>query len=420
MNKISSNIKFLNKIKKIFFPFYKSKDLDFVFQVLEKDKKKNEEVAMFVGGSVRKHIRTEQVDDIDIATVFSPDEIKNKFKNTEIRVLETGIDHGSVTLLINNTKIEITTLRKDIKTDGRHAEVSYTDNWKDDSSRRDFSIKAIYMNRKGKIFDPQSGVKDLENNIVKFIGDPGKRIEEDYLRIIRFIRFAIQYNSEIEKSTLDAIKLNLNGVNNISKERILNELLKILKLKNFNNIIQKEDLKNIFSLVFPEFKYLNRIEKIKELPSSFYINKNIILATLLLDESNNHEYFCHKYKTSNNLKKKLEIIQSILKDYNLDKNYFTINLKKNVYLYGKEKLNDLNILTFLVNKKREYSNFLKTLQNIRNTKIPLFPYNGDYLIKKGLAQGKLVGKILKKLEGEWINNNYSLPENKVIEIIKKY
>jgi len=375
---------------------------------------------MFVGGSVRKHIRTEQVDDIDIATVFSPDEIKNKFKNTEIRVLETGIDHGSVTLLINNTKIEITTLRKDIKTDGRHAEVSYTDNWKDDSSRRDFSINAIYMNRKGKIFDPQSGVKDLENNIVKFIGDPGKRIEEDYLRIIRFIRFAIQYNSEIEKSTLDAIKLNLNGVNNISKERILNELLKILKLKNFNNIIQKEDLKNIFSLVFPEFKYLNRIEKIKELPSSFYINKNIILATLLLDESNNHEYFCHKYKTSNNLKKKLEIIQSILKDYNLDKNYFTINLKKNVYLYGKEKLNDLNILTFLVNKKREYSNFLKTLQNIRNTKIPLFPYNGDYLIKKGLAQGKLVGKILKKLEGEWINNNYSLPENKVIEIIKKY
>ena len=124
-------------------------------------------------------------------------------------------------LISDNHKIELTTLRKDLETDGRHAEVEYIDNWKLDSERRDFTINAIYLDIKGKIFDPQNGTLDLKNNNVKFIGDPQKRIEEDYLRIIRFLRFSIQYDSVTDKTTIDALKLNLNGVYKISKERIL-------------------------------------------------------------------------------------------------------------------------------------------------------------------------------------------------------
>ena len=131
-------------------------------------------------------------------------------------------------LISKKFKLELTTLRKDLETDGRHAEVEYIDNWQLDSERRDFTINAIYLDINGNIFDPQNGKNDLKNKIVKFIGDPQKRIEEDYLRIIRFIRFKIMYDFKLEPTTCKAIKLNLNGVKKISKERILVELYKIL------------------------------------------------------------------------------------------------------------------------------------------------------------------------------------------------
>jgi tRNA nucleotidyltransferase/poly(A) polymerase len=239
---------------------------------------------MFVGGCVRNYILDQEIDDIDIATVLTPTEVKEKFKETKIKVLETGIDHGSLTLLLNNSKFEITTLRRDTHTDGRHAKISFTDDWKEDSERRDFTINAIYLDRKGNIFDPQLGVKDLKNQTVKFIGDPSKRIEEDYLRILRFVRFALKYcHKTFEPSTIEAIKLNLNGIKNISKERILQELLKIIALENFKDILNKNELKDIFSQIFPEFKNLTRIKKAVFFPKKEFgkINTNLILAVML-------------------------------------------------------------------------------------------------------------------------------------------
>ena len=175
----------------------------------------------------------EKIDDIDIATILTTDQIKQKLKNTNLKIIDTGVKHGTVTILSGNHKVELTTLRKDIKTDGRHAEVEYIEDWSQDSERRDFTINAIYLDINGKIFDPQMGRDDLKKNNVKFIGDPQKRIKEDYLRIIRFIRFKIMYNNLVEQTSSEAIKQNLDGIKQISKERILTELLKILDLKTF-------------------------------------------------------------------------------------------------------------------------------------------------------------------------------------------
>ena len=157
-------------------------------------------------------------------------------------MIDTGIKHGTVTVVSNNQKVEITTLRKDVKTDGRHVRWS-TDDWKK-IQRRDFTINAIYLDINGKIFDPQKGKDDLKNNNVKFIGDPQEL--RDYLRIIRFIRFKIMYDINVEPSTSDAIKQNLDGIKKISRERILIELLKILSLKNFSQINQSKNLKKYF------------------------------------------------------------------------------------------------------------------------------------------------------------------------------
>ena len=230
MKKLFKNIPFFQRLIFFFFPFYKSKDVKKLFSILEKGKKKDDLVAMFVGGCVRNFLTNDDIDDIDIASIFSPEELKEKFKESEFKIIETGIEHGSVTVILNSSKFEITTLRQDVKTDGRHAEVSFIDNWKDDSSRRDFTINAIYMDRRGKIYDPQNGREDLKNRKIKFIGEPSSRIEEDYLRIIRFIRFSIYYNNKkSDPIIIEAIKLSLNGIKNLSKERILNELNKIKK-----------------------------------------------------------------------------------------------------------------------------------------------------------------------------------------------
>jgi poly(A) polymerase len=314
MKKLSKNTIFFYKINKFFFPFYKSKDIKKLFYILERGKEKNSQVAMFVGGCVRKFINNENIDDIDIATIFSPEQIREKFKSTEFKIIDTGLEHGSVTAIINSSKFEITTLRKDTKTDGRRTEVLFIDDWKQDSERRDFTINAIYMDRKGKIYDPQNGRHDLKKREIKFIGQVALRIEEDYLRIIRFIRFSIHYNSkQSDIKIIESIKLNLAGIQNLSKERVLGELYKIFKLKNINNIIENKDIKNIFSVIFPEFKYLDRIEAFYHLLKMkiIYQTPESIFSILLIDEKDNFEYFCHKYKVSNKLKKDLSFIKKI-------------------------------------------------------------------------------------------------------------
>ena len=353
MEKLSQNINFFYKIKKIFFPFYKSKDIKKLFYILERGKKKDSHVAMFVGGCVRKFLTNENIDDIDIASIFSPEEIKEKFENSEFKIIDTGIEHGSVTLILNSSKFEITTLRRDVKTDGRHAEVSFTDDWLEDSKRRDFTINAIYMDVRGKIYDPQNGQQDLRNREIRFIGEPASRIEEDYLRIIRFIRFSLLYKcKESDSKIIESIKLNLNGIKNLSKERILSELYKIIKLRNIKDILENKDIKDIFLVIFPEFKYLDRIKNLYYLPEDdvLFQNPTAIFALFLIDEKDNLEYFCHKYKVSNKLKKDLTFIADNFIRFKEEKNYFKKDLKENIYKLGKNNIKKNNIFYLLCRK----------------------------------------------------------------------
>ena len=420
MNIFFLNLKFFAKIKSNLFPFYKHKDLKKVFKILEQDQNPKTNVAMYVGGCVRKFLTNEKIDDIDIATIFTPEELKSKFINTNIRLIETGIEHGSVTLLTDNLKLEFTTLRQDSKTDGRHAEIQFTNDWREDSNRRDFTINSIYLNKNGKIFDPHLGIQDLKNNIVKFIGEPSKRIEEDYLRIIRFIRFSIKYKSEIEKSTIEAIKLNVNGIKKISKERILIELLKILDLSNFVEILRNEELKNIFLLIFPEFKYLVRLEKLNLVKGKLIIQKNLILGIMLLDETNNYEYFCHKYKVSKVVKGNLSMLFKAFLDFKNNKNFFTKNLKENIYYFGMENLKKIIILDFFVQKKSSIEECLSRIQNLKNMSLPKFPIDGKYLVKKGMAEGENIGKALKELELIWKKNDFKLSDKEIELVFNKF
>ena len=413
-------LNFIKTLKRNLFPFYKNKQLKFVFKTLQQGFEKDVVVARFVGGCVRKHLTGDLIDDIDIATILSTDEIIERFKNTNYKVIETGIKHGTVTLVSEQLKLELTTLRKDIQTDGRHAEVEYIDDWKIDSERRDFTINSIYLDINGKIFDPQRGKNDLKNNNVKFIGDPQKRIEEDYLRIIRFIRFNIMYNSKVEPVTSQAIKLNLNGIKQISKERILLELFKIIDLKNFTNLCERKHLKEIFLLIFPEFENLERLELLKKICNHSQMSRTILLATLLIDEKNNHEYFAHKYNISNDIKENLNLLAKDLKLLKENKDFFDRDLEKNIYLSNKNHLINLNILNFVINSKYKLKDFSKTLKNILQSKVHLFPIDGKYLMQNGMKEGSALGKVLQIIEKEWIMNGFKISKNRVKEIIEPY
>ena len=409
---------FIKTIKRNLFPFYKDKKLKLVFKTLHEGSPPDTVVARFVGGCVRKYLTNNAIDDIDIATILTTSEIKEKFKNTDFKVIDTGIKHGTLTLLSEQLRLELTTLRKDVQTDGRHAEVEYISDWQLDSERRDFTINSIYLDINGNIFDPQMGTIDLKNNNVKFIGDPQKRIEEDYLRIIRFLRFKIMYNSEVEHTTSQAIKLNINGIKQISKERILVELFKILDLKNFINLDRSMYLKELFSLIFPEFDNLDRLERLKKICNYAQIKRDILLAIMLLGEKNNHEYFAHKYNISNQTKENLNLFAKDLKLLEENKDFFDKDLEKNIYLSGKNHLINLNILNFVNNSKYKLKDFSEILKKILQAKTHLFPIDGKYLIQNGMKEGSALGKVLKIIEDEWIANDFNIPNDRVKEIIK--
>tara|TARA_B100001057_G_scaffold465859_1_gene522386 strand:+ start:51 stop:1313 length:1263 start_codon:yes stop_codon:yes gene_type:complete len=409
---------FIKKIKRNLFPFYKNKELKFVFKTLQEGFTNDEVVVRFVGGCVRKYLTNDLIDDIDIATTLNTDEIKERFKNTNFKIVDTGVKHGTVTLVTDQFKLEITTLRKDVETDGRHAQVEYISDWHLDSERRDFTINAIYLDINGKFFDPQNGITDLQNNNVKFIGDPQKRIEEDYLRIIRFIRFKIMYDSKVETSTSQVIKLSLNGIKKISKERILVELLKILDLKKFINLNENKYLKEIFSLIFPEFHSFERLDRLKKINNNLYIEKNILLAVLLIDKKDNHEYFAHKYNIANNIKEDLNSLARDLRLLRENNDFFGKDLEKNIYLKNKNYLTNLNIINFAINTQYKLKDFSEIMRRILQSKLHAFPFNGKYLIKNGMKEGLALGKVLKMIEDEWINNNFKISKDRVKEIIK--
>ena len=185
----------------------------------------------FVGGCVRNDLLGYEIKDIDIASSSSPETTVALAKNAGIAFVPTGIEHGTVTLTVEEQSFEITTFRKDVATDGRHAKVTFSSYLTDDARRRDFTINALYATADGTVIDPLNGLDDLSARRIRFINDAGQRIREDYLRILRFFRFSAWYGNKyigFDAEALYAISENLTGLERLSKERIGAEMIKLL------------------------------------------------------------------------------------------------------------------------------------------------------------------------------------------------
>ena len=402
------NVKFLENLKE-------AKELfSYLNQIGEENKVK------FVGGCVRKVLSAEIVDDIDLATTLEPNEVKKKLNKKNIKVIDTGISHGTVTAILNQIKFEITTLRKDVSTDGRHADVKFTTNWEQDVLRRDFTINAIYADLDGRFFDPQNGISDLKNGKIKFIGSPDDRIQEDYLRILRYFRFFTQYSKkEHDQEVMQSIKKNVNGINKISKERIFDELKKIFSLKNVTQLFNLKESREIFLNIFPQLKYYERLKKLNnKLKDKF--DSTLIMASLIVDQSDNYGYFCYKYKTSNVIKKRFENISNNFENLKKKEFYSEKNIKKMTYFIGKDNVRDLLLFSALINNKINDSDIIKLLDYVNFLKVPKFPLSGDDLKKFGYESGEIMGKKLKLLEEEWIENNFILDDKTLKKNLNKF
>ena len=373
----------------------------------------------YVGGCVRKILNDEKTDDIDLATNLTPDQVKQCLDKNQIKFFETGIEHGTITAVIDDQNFEITTLRKDVKTDGRHAVVEYTTNWKEDSLRRDFSINSIYSDLDGNLYDPNSGHKDLNFGIIKFIGDPETRIKEDYLRIIRYLRFYTEYSKiDHEINIIKIIKKNIEGLGKISKERQFNELKKILKLDNFLKLFKNKTSCELFSLIFPQLKNFKKLSKLSKPQEKILKNKslNFVISFLVIDETDNSDYFVYKYNLPNELKDKINFLKNNSLNKDSTKIFNKKDLQKIFYYEGKSSTIDLIDFNLLYFKQSKKLSELKTYFEKLDTQE--FPIKAQLLINDyGLKEGRELGQKLKNLEMKWIENNFNLSKKDMEKVL---
>ena len=356
-----------------------------------------------------------------MAVNLKPQEVCEALKKQNIKYYESGIEHGTITALINDIKFEITSLRKDIDTDGRHAKIEFTENWKEDASRRDFTINSIYADIEGSLFDPFNGKKDLENGKIDFIGDTETRIKEDYLRILRYVRFFLNYSkNKHDPKTITIIKKNLNGVSNISSERLLDEFQKLLRSNGFLKLSKNKECLEIINLIFPQLKNISIFNKLNSFAKKniFKVDLIFLLSLMIIDGSDNANYFIYKFNISKKDQKRLLFLDNFNSQKFTSKTFEEKNLNKIFYSKGKEALMDIIYFKIFRSSKADIK-LIKLVEIFENKKIPIMPIKADTLMEKyNISEGRELGIKLKEIEQVWMNNNFYISDEDVKKVMQ--
>ena len=375
----------------------------------------------YVGGCIRKIMSEQKVDDIDLATNLKPQEVCDALKKNNLSYYETGLEHGTITTIVDNYKFEITSLREDVYTDGRHAKVKFSSDWKKDASRRDFTINSIYADKDGNLFDPYGGKKDLEKGLIKFIGNPDDRIKEDYLRILRYLRFFINYSKNPHSpEIIKTLKVNISGVSKISRDRLLDELKKIINLDSLEKLSKDQLSLSLIFAIFPELKNLSIFSNLKSENKEILKEKDFIflLSLMLVDKNDNIDYFLYKYNISKKDQKRLKIINNFYKDKINKNSFLENNINKIFYYFGNQAVDD--ILVFGIIKYKRFSETLISLRNIfKYRTIPIMPISATELMNKyNISEGVQLGAKLKLIEEKWLENQFKISDQQINDIIK--
>lgn len=364
----------------------------------------------FVGGAVRDSLLKRALKEIDLATTLPPPEVMARLQKAGIRAVPTGIAHGTVTAVFKDRALEVTTLRHDVKTFGRHAEVAFHADWEADASRRDFTINALFLSLDGRVHDYFGGLNDLKRGKVRFIGDPKSRIGEDALRILRFFRFHAWYG----KGSLDTIgyaacEANLHLLDILSAERVRDELLKLLASPNPVPVAMAMGKIGVFKRLFAPG------------PIDFAGLKGLVAVETGLKEADSLRRLAvlfpmgagHLAALGRNLKLSNRHLARLMnmKEGRLKMPLTDRELRKAIYFVGRDALKDQLILKA---KPADAALLKKTLKKITNLKLPPFPVGGDDLKAFGIAPGPAMGDLLDLLEKRWVASDFKLAKRDLL------
>ena len=383
-------------------------DARVVMTALDAGKRSEEPQALFVGGCVRNSLLGLAPGDMDIATQHTPDQVMQRLQKAGIKVVETGLTHGTVTAIGPETgrSFEITTLRRDVATDGRHAEVAFSTDWVEDARRRDFTMNTLLCDLAGRVYDPLgAGIDDLEARYVRFVGDPAQRIAEDHLRILRFLRFHAEYGRGApDAQGLAACRAAADKIYTLARERIAQEIFKILAVDDPVDILEIMRENNILDRLFhPEYseKALRALCDLQGQAGQRRIVPRLLMLSGL-DEA--HYTGLDRILSLPNAYKRAgcNILQALSRLHGVSDYHYRIF----VYPYGHNIAAD----TFFIKGAQDGTNetdIPAIVVRHADWQAPGLPINGDDLQALGIARGPKLGEILRRVESWWLEGDFA-------------
>lgn len=375
--------------------------------------------ARFIGGCVRDAICHKPVFDIDIATPERPERVMELLEARGIRVVPTGIKHGTVTAVTEERSFEITTLRRDVGTDGRHAEVAFTDDWIADAGRRDFTFNALSATRDGAVYDPFEGMNDLAHGYVRFIGKPSARIAEDYLRILRFFRFRATHGRPPENpEALIACRMAADHLDELSGERIRDEMMKILASHNPAEILIMMRGEHVLQHVLPEAVDPGRLRAVEWLETTAVRIDGLgldrlrrLAATFGPDTTEETAgEVAQRWRLSN---RETNRLSNMVGDLGIEPDVPIEVKRKRLYELGVETFRDRALLMWAGEvaaaprlPAARTQAWIETLELTANWQDPVFPLSGEDVKALGIETGPKIGTLLGEVESWWVDGGF--------------
>ncbi|MBG1230954.1 CCA tRNA nucleotidyltransferase [Aestuariivirga litoralis] len=358
------------------------------------------------GGAVRNALLGMPIADVDLATTFVPQDVTQMAKGAGFGVHPTGIDHGTVTVVARGATFEVTTLRRDVETDGRHAHVAFTNNFAEDASRRDFTINALYLDRKGKIYDFTDGYTDILKRRVRFVGEATQRITEDYLRILRFFRFFAAYaKGAPDRAGLAACKKHKAGLDGLSAERIRQELFKLLAAPRAAEALEIMAKAGILKHIVP---YTDQWRVIKRLsPDPVLRLFAIASAPSTLKE---------KLRLSND---EAQRIEGLMASPELKSDFTAKEARAKLYEMGVQAWRDAVQLSWAKGRAGKADKaWSKLLKLPDDWPVPSLPISGKDLLAKGFGPGPDLGQVLKQAEAHWVASDFKATRDELLNFVE--
>jgi poly(A) polymerase len=383
-------------------------------RVMETLEKARPGCARFVGGCVRNALLNEPVADVDIATQLTPQKVMMTVIAAGMAAHPTGIEHGTVTVVADHHPFEVTTLRRDVETDGRRAVVEFTEDWAEDAQRRDFRMNALYCSADGEVFDPTGGgLDDIRDRRIVFVGDPETRIREDYLRILRFFRFYAWYGHGLpDAAGLAACNKLRNGLEGISVERVWMEMKKLLAAPKPLASLDAMDNAGVFDALFPEAKGLGLLGKVVGLETREGMKPDAMVRFLALfwkDAGAVHDV-ANRLKMSNDERHRLN--WAAQDETQLWSGLPEEEARRILYRIGPQVFRDRVMLEWAQDEEGEWRGLVAAADSYVR---PVMPVNGEDLLAMGVLEGPAIGDALRKLEAAWIESDFRLEKDALLK-----